>query len=623
MKFGKYLIILTVCLIASTAFGQFEPPVVTLTAHPVMEWAGGEATVTFDLAGRDCDVYMAVYTKDKGPQIPMQKNGAVVHQDLSLGMDYHTFGGVDTCVVVTAGEPFMIGNNRSIVWDGNDKLGNQVPAGEYTYYLIANDANGDPIPFGDWMGGLGTRGYPSWDPRPDQYADPDSLAIGVVFGSLAGSVSHQKHPVQYFQDSMKLSKPRIWGGFSYFELGQDVQSGMWWSFELPVGVSAYKPVTPDPDNSDIVYFTSWDADVESSFIGKALLNPDGPADMVTGFGEEGKFFYYGSSRCAYNGGCQVGGTVTAGSYDPEDTYSIIYVVDSESGEVINEFDAYDYFVSSAEDVDRGARASEGPGFCVPAWNGSPYVVTVQWCACGRIGFNPLGEEDWLIWSNMNGDYYCDHGYPDCFGYNEDMAWVCNDCAMGKLNVCVTLDKYNFAVYDNHAAGPEAAEILGPDGYGICWLGWLSQVGANNKWWSFVIDNDTAYDGYYGLYTDGAKEDPEATYQKPCWMGFDIATSIITAGVGVDDATPAAYSLSNAPDPFNPATTITYGIAKAGHVTLDVYNVMGQKVATLYDGQRDSGSYSIRWDASEFANGVYFAVMNADGITKTEKMMLVK
>ena len=182
MKFGKYLIILTVCLIASAAFGQFEPPVVTLTAYDVTEWPGGEATVTFDLAGRDCDVYMAVYTKDKGPMIPLQTNGAVVNKDLSLGMDYHTFAGVDTCVAVTAGESFTIGAGRSIVWDGKDKNGNDVPAGEYSYYLIANDAIGDPVKFSHYFGGLGSRWNVAggWDPRPNQNTDPDSLAVGII-----------------------------------------------------------------------------------------------------------------------------------------------------------------------------------------------------------------------------------------------------------------------------------------------------------------------------------------------------------------------------------------------------------------------------------------------------------
>ena len=78
-----------------------------------------------------------------------------------------------------------------------------------------------------------------------------------------------------------------------------------------------------------------------------------------------------------------------------------------------------------------------------------------------------------------------------------------------------------------------------------------------------------------------------------------------------------------PNPFNPSTTITYTIAKTGNAILEVFNVLGQKVDTLFDGYRETGTYSIRWDASRQANGIYIVVMKAGGITKTEKMMLVK
>ena len=47
------------------------------------------------------------------------------------------------------------------------------------------------------------------------------------------------------------------------------------------------------------------------------------------------------------------------------------------------------------------------------------------------------------------------------------------------------------------------------------------------------------------------------------------------------------------------------------------------MATLYDGYRDTSIYTVRWDASGFSNGVYFAVMTTEGFIKTEKMMLLK
>ena len=82
-------------------------------------------------------------------------------------------------------------------------------------------------------------------------------------------------------------------------------------------------------------------------------------------------------------------------------------------------------------------------------------------------------------------------------------------------------------------------------------------------------------------------------------------------------------LINYPNPFNPLTTITYSIGKPGHVTIEVYNILGQKVETLFEGHREAGKYSVRWDASGLANGIYIAALKAGGITRTEKMMLMK
>jgi hypothetical protein len=88
--------------------------------------------------------------------------------------------------------------------------------------------------------------------------------------------------------------------------------------------------------------------------------------------------------------------------------------------------------------------------------------------------------------------------------------------------------------------------------------------------------------------------------------------------------PAAYSLEqNYPNPFNPSTTISYVLPAAGNVSLKVYNVIGQEVATLVDEFRTAGSYEARFDASRLSSGVYFYALKAGEYSNVKKMMMLK
>ena len=80
---------------------------------------------------------------------------------------------------------------------------------------------------------------------------------------------------------------------------------------------------------------------------------------------------------------------------------------------------------------------------------------------------------------------------------------------------------------------------------------------------------------------------------------------------------------NYPNPFNPSTNIRYQIAEQSNVELGVYNVMGQRVATLVNVTQTPGSYEVTWDASEMASGIYYYRLNAGGVEFTRQMTLIK
>lgn len=84
-----------------------------------------------------------------------------------------------------------------------------------------------------------------------------------------------------------------------------------------------------------------------------------------------------------------------------------------------------------------------------------------------------------------------------------------------------------------------------------------------------------------------------------------------------------YLQQNYPNPFNPSTTIQFNLATAGRVRLNVYDVTGRLVANLIDAHRQPGFHKITWNATNYASGVYFYTLTADGLNLKKKMLLVK
>ena len=85
---------------------------------------------------------------------------------------------------------------------------------------------------------------------------------------------------------------------------------------------------------------------------------------------------------------------------------------------------------------------------------------------------------------------------------------------------------------------------------------------------------------------------------------------------------------NYPNPFNPETSISFDIKEAGKVSLDIYNVKGQKVKTLLNDHREAGTHNIVWNGTDDNNrsvssGIYFYKMKNGKFSSTKKMILMK
>ncbi len=95
-------------------------------------------------------------------------------------------------------------------------------------------------------------------------------------------------------------------------------------------------------------------------------------------------------------------------------------------------------------------------------------------------------------------------------------------------------------------------------------------------------------------------------------------------VNVDLTAPTVFALEqNYPNPFNPSTLISYSIPQNSFVTLKVYDIIGNEVATLVNQTQSAGKYDIRFDASNLSNGVYLYSIKTDNFSSTKKMILMK
>jgi len=90
------------------------------------------------------------------------------------------------------------------------------------------------------------------------------------------------------------------------------------------------------------------------------------------------------------------------------------------------------------------------------------------------------------------------------------------------------------------------------------------------------------------------------------------------------ALPSEFALrQNHPNPFNPITQIKYTLPRECYVKLFIYNILGQKVATLVDGKQKAGYKTARWDAGSLSSGIYFYRLRAGDFVQTRKMVLLK
>lgn len=191
-------------------------------------------------------------------------------------------------------------------------------------------------------------------------------------------------------------------------------------------------------------------------------------------------------------------------------------------------------------------------------------------------------------------------------------------------------------------------INGPTSVGSGQLGsWSANVSGGSApysyTWTKTYNMGTPFvvstgSGYADTDTQSFTLSLSVTYEnsEPGW-GYTSVTVIGDCGGGIGickevspiEELPDVFSLSNNyPNPFNPSTQITYALPEASDVSINVFNIMGQQVATLINGNMSAGFHEISFDAGNLSSGTYIAKIKATGnsgevFTKELKMQLVK
>jgi hypothetical protein len=146
--------------------------------------------------------------------------------------------------------------------------------------------------------------------------------------------------------------------------------------------------------------------------------------------------------------------------------------------------------------------------------------------------------------------------------------------------------------------------------------------------SIVIDSILVPPSSYLLFTVAYAHLGQIQFI-PYWKGAVVVKDATDVEVIDDPNVPRQYALSqNYPNPFNPVTQINFDLPVRSHVTLTVYNVLGQQVTTLVDQEMSANRYVVDWDGTsvegrKVASGIYFYRLQAGDFIQTKKMMLLK
>jgi len=148
---------------------------------------------------------------------------------------------------------------------------------------------------------------------------------------------------------------------------------------------------------------------------------------------------------------------------------------------------------------------------------------------------------------------------------------------------------------------------------------------------YVVSPDSCL---YAIYTgsNGLAESPwprkGGNNRNTGFVGDQVENSVSNEAINVAKKMQKVASFQNFPNPFNSTTTMYYDISKSSPVILSIYNTLGEKVITLFNGEKEYGRHSISWDGKDangrcVVSGIYFCRLEVSGEVRVKKMVLIR
>jgi flagellar hook assembly protein FlgD len=622
---------------------DFSPTPMTITVPPQIEYKFGGAPleIPFTLTGKSGAVWLVINTHGQADKINAVRNGY---------LGWHYVNKIDTTIYISNRFERQPGEN-TITWDGRDENGNIPEPGEYDYYLWGYNKNGaNELVSNNMQIGFGYFQQSTQLYEKDNQGLP--LARPMLMGNFTSSDYYHKKDNVYREgthfkwtigfDPMDKSLIQTTFCSMYFpQLPQSFEHdyGTHIGYQLNPEYITYGGAAFDPKNYNIFYhpsikvfpkdndYAEYCTILKWTFVtgGDAILDND-----WFGFDKalwEGPDISYGNACIATDNYIYISDS-NARSYQPHNKLKCI----DYDGEMVFDKSMNEWYYTESN----GVVASNNNSIDRLYTRKTDRLLMLSTFSCMHQMINPSrlyedqdDETDMVVFTNSNGDYFMDNGWQT----NSIHPWYCISSSIGlsedefysnqvKTSIAIDSNEFNFIFVRLY--GIASFGISTQDGTGIGYMSFADDNQGESCIGGQVCDNGSAYDGIYfskGPYdTMGYSTDKSQIF----YVAFDSAHGMITNDIAVETKNPIQFKVNqNAPNPFNPSTTISFAIPEKGNVAIDIYNVAGQKIKTLVNGYMNAGEHSVKWDASGCSAGVYFYKVKAGKFERTMKMMLMR